>query len=180
MQEKRHELPSDTGESRELLRSIIRFMKMNQQLSLKELVSLYAEVSPEESVPLSIFGKGLSPSEALCRYLKDDRGLSFHEIAALLNRDDRSVWTSYSRAVGKSCEPFVPGEDEIHIPVAIFQDRSLSILEHVVSYLRENYRYSNSKIARLTNKNPSSIATVANRAESKSRSGQDIGGDDGP
>jgi hypothetical protein len=169
MQEKRHELPSDTGESRELLKSIIRFMKMNQQLSLKELVSLYTEVSPEESVPVSIFSTALSPSEALCKYLKENRSLSFHEIAVLLNRDDRSVWTSYSRAAGKTRAQFTIAEDDIHIPVLIFQDRSFSILEHVVSYLRENYRYSNSKIARLTKKNPSSIATVANRAVSKAK-----------
>ncbi|MBU2561879.1 MAG: hypothetical protein KKD17_06280 [Nanoarchaeota archaeon] len=156
-----------TAESRELLKSIIRFMKLNQQLSIQELVGLYTEVSPEEAVPVSIFSTSLSPSESLCKYLKENRSLSFHEIAVILNRDDRSVWTSYARALRKSSNAIVPKEEDILVPLPVFQDRSMSILEHVVNYLKTNYNLSNSKIARAINKNPSSIATVANRASAK-------------
>ncbi len=154
-------------ESRELLRSIVRFMKLNHDLSLKELVSIYSEVSPEETIPVSIFSKDLSPSEALCKYLKDNRELNFHEIALLLNRDDRSIWTSYARARKKSGEPLVPVHEDLMIPVTIFADRSLSILEHVVHYMKEDYGLSNSRIAHALGKNPSSIATVAGRALKK-------------
>jgi hypothetical protein len=166
MQKKRPE-HSRIDESRELLKSIIRFMKLNQQLSLHELVGLYTEVSPEESIPISIFSKDLSPSEALCKYLKENRDLSFHQIAVLLNRNDRSIWTSYRRAASKSAQPFEPKEQDTLIPLTIFQDRSLSILEHVVHHLRTSYDLSNSRISKLINKNPSSIATVANRAAKK-------------
>lgn len=158
---------SSPQESRELLKSIVRFMKLNQDLSLKELVNIYADVSPEETVPVCIFSKRLSPSEALCKYLKEYRDLSFHEIAVLLNRDDRSIWTSYSRANRKSKAPLAPSapqDEDFLIPLQIFNDRSLSILEHVVHYLKENYGLSNSRIAETLDKNPSSIATVAGRA----------------
>jgi hypothetical protein len=134
---------------------------------LQELINLYTEVSPEESVPVSIFSQTLSPSEALCKYLKENRALSFHEIAVLLNRNDRSIWTSYSRASGKAKQPIALKKEDIMLPITIFQDRSMSILEHVVHHLRTDYNLSNSRIARLINKNPSSIATVASRALGK-------------
>ncbi|NQU79468.1 sigma-70 region 4 domain-containing protein [Candidatus Woesearchaeota archaeon] len=35
-------------------------------------------------------------------YLRDRQGMSFHEIAVLLNRDDRTVWTCYHRAKKKT------------------------------------------------------------------------------
>jgi DNA-binding CsgD family transcriptional regulator len=34
-------------------------------------------------------------------YLKEERHLSFHEIALILNRDDRTVWTCWHRAKKK-------------------------------------------------------------------------------
>ncbi len=154
-------------ESRELLGSIIRFMRLNQQLSLNELVSLYTESSPEDAVPISIFAHSLSPSESLCKYLKENCNLSFHEIAVLLNRDDRSIWTSYSRASKKLTTPITAGKDDLLVPISIFSDRTCSVLEHVVHYLKTNYRLSNSRIAGLTKKHPSAIATVAKRAERK-------------
>lgn len=167
MQNKRRHIQSTADDSRELLLSILRFMKLNKQLSLHELVSLYTEVSPEESVPVSIFSTKLSPSEALCRYLKENRNLSFHEIAVLLNRDDRSIWTSYSRSSKKDKCAFRQVKGDILLPISLFHDRSFSILEHVITHLKNNYRLSNSKIAKLTKKNPSSIATVAKRAAVK-------------
>jgi DNA-directed RNA polymerase specialized sigma24 family protein len=165
---KKRQAVQDAGDSRELLKSIIRFMKANQQLSMDELVSFYAEAASEDSVPLSVFAGGLTPSAALCSYLKRERCLSFHEIAVILNRDDRSVWTSCARAERRPVRRVDMKDDDILIPLAVFQDRSRSILEHVVSYLRETRGLSNSRIARLTNKNPSAIATVANRADEKS------------
>lgn len=50
-------------------------------------------------IPVSIFGRrGLSILEAIVVYLKENKGLSFHEIAVLLNRDDRTIWTVFNRA----------------------------------------------------------------------------------
>ncbi|HIH31115.1 TPA: hypothetical protein HA235_00245 [Candidatus Woesearchaeota archaeon] len=39
--------------------------------------------------------------EALVEYLKDHKNLSYHEIAMLLNRNDRTIWTAYNRAKKK-------------------------------------------------------------------------------
>jgi len=51
------------------------------------------------SIPLSIFSdEKFSPLEAVVVHLKDQQQLSFHEIAVILERDDRTIWTTYTRA----------------------------------------------------------------------------------
>lgn len=53
-------------------------------------------------IPLGMFkNRELAPLESITEFLKEKAGLSFHEIALLLNRDDRTVWTCYNRASKK-------------------------------------------------------------------------------
>jgi thioredoxin-related protein len=49
------------------------------------------------SVPISIFKSRLSIQESLVVYLKDHFHLNYHTIAVLLSRDDRTIWTAYTR-----------------------------------------------------------------------------------
>jgi len=51
-------------------------------------------------IPFSVFETSLSTQEALVSYLKD-KDLTYHMIAVLLHRDDRTVWTVYKRAMRK-------------------------------------------------------------------------------
>lgn len=65
------------------------------------------EQAPPESIPIpsSIFcDRSLSVLEVLVAYLKDQKHLTFHEIARLLNRDDRTIWTVYTRGKKKRKE----------------------------------------------------------------------------
>lgn len=50
-------------------------------------------------IPLNIFSNNLSPLESLVFYLKQTHSL--HKIAVILNRDDRTIWTTYDRAKRK-------------------------------------------------------------------------------
>ena len=53
-------------------------------------------------IPLEIFkDRTFAPLERMAAHLKDNNMLSFHEIAVLLNRDDRTIWTCYHRAQKK-------------------------------------------------------------------------------
>ena len=53
-------------------------------------------------IPTSIlYDRTLSVLEALTEYLKESKNLTYHEIALLLNRDDRTIWTCYNRAQKK-------------------------------------------------------------------------------
>jgi len=54
------------------------------------------------TIPSTIFrNRELAPLESISAYLKNEIGMSFHEIAVLLNRDDRTIWTCYNRAKKK-------------------------------------------------------------------------------
>jgi len=56
----------------------------------------------EVLIPSSILSnRKISVLEAISVYLKDKKNLTYHEIALLLNRDDRTIWTCYNRAVKK-------------------------------------------------------------------------------
>ena len=53
-------------------------------------------------IPLSIFqDRSLSTLEALSEYLKEVLNLRYCKIAELLNKDQRTIWTVYSRAKAK-------------------------------------------------------------------------------
>ena len=53
----------------------------------------------EIQIPTYIFqDRTLSILEALSEYLHKTRKISYHEIAILLNRDDRTIWTCCHRA----------------------------------------------------------------------------------
>jgi len=54
------------------------------------------------NIPSYIFkDRTLSVLEAIVKYLKEDRMLLYHDIAVLLKRDDRTIWTVYSRVKKK-------------------------------------------------------------------------------
>jgi len=55
-------------------------------------------------IPLSIFVARKTPLtvfEALVFYLKEVKGLRYREIADLLDKDERNIWTVYNRAKKK-------------------------------------------------------------------------------
>lgn len=117
-------------------------------------------------VPVSIFSSPLSPAEALVKHLKEQHQMSFAGIARLLNRDARGIWCTYQRAARKQPGPCIPAASPHKVPIALFQDRSLSILEHTVHYLRGN-GLQVKVIAALVQKSPSTITTVHFRARRK-------------
>lgn len=119
--------------------------------------------STEPSVPVSIFSTELSALQAVVRYLHDARQFSFSEIAALLNRSPKTVWTTYAHA--KSAKfPFV--EDALTVPLSRFSRRDLAPLEALVTYLLK-LGFSNAEAARTLKLDPRTTWTAAKRAERK-------------
>jgi hypothetical protein len=54
------------------------------------------------AIPIEILqNRDFSAMEAVVCYLKEEHGLTYSEIASVLNRDDRTVWTTYHRAQKK-------------------------------------------------------------------------------
>ncbi len=63
---------------------------------------LSQKLSEKYTVPISVFAdRTLASLEAIVEFLKENYGLSYHEIAELLHRDDRTIWTCYHRAKKK-------------------------------------------------------------------------------
>jgi len=115
------------------------------------------------SVPLAIFSSQLSGLQALVRYLHEARHLSFSEIASLLGRSQKTVWTTYAAA---KRGPFPYVEGGLTIPVARFATRELSPLETIVAYLR-GLGYGNADAARALGLDPRTTWTVAQRIKRK-------------
>ena len=68
---------------------------------LKMPSSLPIETS-EYSIPVSILAdRKISVLEHVAYYLKTTYNLNYHQVAVILNRDDRTIWTVYQRAVKK-------------------------------------------------------------------------------
>ena len=47
----------------------------------------------------------ISVLEAIVEFLKEKKGLTYHQIGELINRDERNVWTVYQRAKKKRKNP---------------------------------------------------------------------------
>jgi len=116
-------------------------------------------------IPLDIFKQKISPAEALCKYLKENKNLKFNEIAIAINRDQRTIWINYRNALKKSKEK-LKIKSEITIPIKILSNRKLSILESIVRDLKQK-GFTNKKIASLLGKSSSNIWTLHSRAEKK-------------
>jgi hypothetical protein len=57
-------------------------------------------------IPSSVFkDRSLKVLEVLVEFLKEKKNLTYHEIGVLLNRDERTIWTVYSRAKKKRANP---------------------------------------------------------------------------
>lgn len=103
------------------LETLVKYLKENLNLKFNEISKLLnrthraiwgaykSSIKKQESkfiikdqkilVPISIFSdRNFSILESLVKYLKEELNLSHHEIALILVRDDRTIWTVYSRA----------------------------------------------------------------------------------
>ena len=71
--------------------------------SLKKHKETFVEISSAYNIPVSILkNRKKSVLENLVFYLKQNFNLTYHNIAILLNRNDRTIWTVYQRALKKN------------------------------------------------------------------------------
>ena len=125
----------------------------------------------KEHIPLEIlFDREISCFEAIVEYLKEERMLSYRQIALLTNRNDRTIWTVYNRAKKKRqgiARVYELKKRLIKVPVKIFADRNVSVLETISEYLKDEKQMTYHEIAKLTNRDDRTIWTCYNRAKGK-------------
>ena len=149
-----------------ILDKISNHLEKRYDVSKEEQFKQVYENAPGKTVPVEVFGTELSPSEAIIKFLKENKKLSYHEIAVELNRDERGIWGGYQRAKKKMSQAFSI-EPTTTIPISIFENRDLSILENVVMFLKDSLNWKLVQIARTLNKKSTTISTAYSRAKEK-------------
>jgi DNA-directed RNA polymerase specialized sigma24 family protein len=119
----------------------------------------------EISIPCNIFGEGLSGLEAIVKYLKDIKELSYSEISKILNRDPRTIWTTYNKIKNKKIRK-TQNINKYNFSTRIIRNRELSVLESVSLFLRKK-GLTIKEISIELSRNNKTIWTALNRAEKK-------------
>ncbi len=132
-----------------------------------EIISFLTKQLKENTLPISIFkNNSLSALETIVKYLKEEHTLNYAEISRLLNRSSKTIWITYQRSKKKMPKK-LDGKSQIFIPIEIFQDRKFSVLEILVSYLKQEQNISYKEIAKLINRNYRTVLTVYRRFRKK-------------
>lgn len=156
----------------QILKLAIGELKEKYGLNSNEILGLIEEkpVSKEILIPVSIFEiSKLSALEAICKYLKEELDLTYSKIATILNRDSRTIWTTYNNAIKNIKEKLYTKESKFFIPVSILANRKLSVLEAIVSYLKDNLNLRYIEIASLINRNERNVWAAYNKAKKKQK-----------
>jgi len=120
-------------------------------------------------LPINIFNNDfLSSLETVTKYMKEELNYRFRDIALLLNRSQKTVWDAYDGSRKKMDSRFSLDKDiRFLIPSFVFKDRSISFLEALTEYLKDNLNLRYCQIASLLNRDPRTIWTVYHRAKNK-------------
>jgi len=122
----------------------------------------------EIKVPISILkNRKLSSLELIIKFLREEAGLSNAAVASLLGRSQQVCWTTYNNTRKKLPAKLVFKFSRYDIPVRIFRDKKLSVLEAIVVFLKDEFRLSYHEIAVLLKRDDRTIWTVYDRAGKK-------------
>lgn len=163
----------EEGKALTRLDSIFSELSLKYDMDYNNILQLLKKRETYISIPASIFNNSLSPLENVVLYLNVSINLNQTRIAETLNRDHTTIWTTLENAMKKikrtKYKEFVDGldKDKLLIPVSIFANRKLSILESISIYIKDKFNMSYHEIALLLGKNDRTVWTVVNRARKK-------------
>ncbi len=152
------------------LEELIHILKYRHLLTEDEILELLSvQQGPRKiSIPLSVITvPELSALESICRYLKDEKGLRYSEIAKLLNRDQRTIWVTCHNSLKKRKEPLTIEGSPYMLDISLFQDRNLSVLEAAVKYLKDTHNLRYVDIAGLINRDERNVWALYHKAGKK-------------
>jgi len=149
---------------------LLKQLKEKYSLEYSEIIRVLEEneFAEEKSIPVDVLAtKSLGMLEAITKYLHENAGMRFSEIAERLNRDTRTIWSAYSKARQKKRAKFPRAEKGIMIPVSVFSNRVLGPAESAVHYLKETRRQKLSSIAKMLNRDPRTVGSAYAHAKKK-------------
>jgi hypothetical protein len=152
----------------ELLDLFVKHLRKEHKLSIEDVNRLVGGREKDILLPITIFDNTrLSALEAITKYLKENKKLSFHQMGVVLNRNERCIWTTYNNSKKKMKEAFALKPSKFLIPANIFTNRKLSVLENLTKYMKEKLELSLHEIAQLLHRDDRTIWTVYNRGKRK-------------
>ena len=145
------------------------FIKLKYNVTPDDLSFLLSGMeSRKASIPISIFKTStLSSLEAIVKFLRENRNLSYNRIGMLLCRNPRTLAVTYNVSRRKMQAFFDDSidNDNSRIPFTAFT-RRLSILECICVYLKSQGN-SYAEISRMIDRDQRTVWTVCKRAEKK-------------
>ena len=115
-------------------------------------------------IPVSIFATELSPLESIVRYMREELNFSVKKVRKTLQKSSSAVNLALRNGQKKK---FNFEKSKYKIPIENFtQDKGLSILEIVVSYLKEQ-DLGVTEIGSILNRDPRTVWTIGDRARRK-------------
>jgi len=100
--------------------------------------------------------------------MKENLSMNYHQIAEILNRDERTIWTAYNKAKTKQSKPIRIKKTSMLMPVSIFKNKKLTTLESIIIHLKQKQKQMRySEIAKLLNRDQRNIWTIYSRAIKK-------------
>ena len=163
-----HQTPPSPHISSQIIKRAVEELCARLGLSEEQVLRLLKEKGEAIHIPISIFSNTkLSGLELVCKYLKEELNIHFSEIARLLNRDYRTVWTTYSIASKKHKGALSVPKSMYFFPTLILTDRRLSVLEAIVAYLKDELGLRFTEIAAELHRDQRNVWTVYSRAGKK-------------
>jgi len=158
------ELREEYSREKEIItKQLTRAVQEEYGIKRKEVLSL---IRKDIEIPSVIFSKKIGVLESLTKYMKENLNMNYHEIAEELGRDERTIWTAYKKAKEKQKEPFRIKGVKVYLPMSIFENRKLTVLESIIVYLKEKGMKYN-EIGELLERDQRNIWTIYSRAVKK-------------
>jgi hypothetical protein len=162
---------SDLDKDIQALNTFISHIIEKNNISFEDIIEKISKDrkdTDELAFPSNILKIGsLGILESITKYLKENKNLRYNEIAALLNRDARSVWVTYDNSVKKYKKKLTEATEAIQIPISILTNRKLGLLENICVYLKNTKNLTYKEIGNLLARDNRVIWTCYNRAIKK-------------
>lgn len=151
-----------------LIQSFSRFVEGLAEDEINEILGGISQ-NKKEVIPISAFRGKISALEIIVKYMKEVGGLPLKTISIKLNRSPSTVYSTYSNAKKKFNKKLDTSDFTVSVPLSEFADRKYSVLESLVSYLRDKEKLPAARISKMLHKNPNTISTVYKRYLDKKR-----------
>ena len=144
---------------------ILDFIETRYGLSRKDINAIIRNQNSD--VTIHIFcNKNLGPLETLVKFLHENMQLAFNEIAQMLQRNPKTIWSTYNNSIKKHKNKLDFESDGFYIPLKIFSNRKYSVLENLVRFFKDK-GFEFKMISRILNRSESTIRTCYMRALAK-------------